>query len=75
MSKLYVYADDVMLVKTFEQSVSKAYSASVTVNNDLQLISDWSIVNGLVKIHIRGVSCNEFDLDICYQGIMILNNL
>jgi len=39
MSKLYVYADDVILVKTFEQSVSKAYSASVTVNNALQLIS------------------------------------
>lgn len=40
-----MYADHVLLVETFK--LSEVRSTTVILNSDLQLISEWSVANGL----------------------------
>jgi len=43
--RLYMYADDVLVFKSF--TISEAQHAAKLMNNDLRLIADWSKANGL----------------------------
>jgi len=45
ISRLYMYADDVMAFRSF--AISEAQHAAESLNNDLNLIAEWSLANGL----------------------------